>query len=46
METYLTLCYSIKYGNINFLQDIMQKTYIILQAPSANKPKYTQQMLQ
>lgn len=45
MEAYLTLCYSIKYGDIGLLQKAMQEVCIILQAPSANKPKYAQKML-
>ena len=45
METYLTLCYLIKWIDIGILRDIMKEITIILQAPSAKKPKYTREML-
>ena len=45
MEAYLTLCYSIKHGNVALLQGAMREVCIILQAPSANKPKYAREML-
>lgn len=46
IEAYLTLCYSIKYGDISLLRGTMREVCIILQAPSANKPKYVREMLQ
>lgn len=45
MEAYLTLCYSIKWGDVGLLRDIMREITIILQAPSAKKPKYAREML-
>lgn len=45
MEAYLTLCYSIKHGDIGLLRGAMREVCIILQAPSANKPKYAREML-
>lgn len=45
MEAYLTLFYSIKYGNVCFFQGTMREMCIILQVSSANKPKYAQKML-
>lgn len=40
VEPYLTLCYSIKNGDIGLLRDALQEVCIIFQASSANKPKY------
>ena len=45
MEVYLTLCYSIKHGNVGPLQSAMREVCIILQAPAANKPTYVCKML-
>lgn len=45
LEPYMTLSYTIKYGDIGFLCHIMQEISIILQAPAANKPKYARAML-
>lgn len=45
MEPYLTLCWSVKWGDVGFLQNAMQEFTIVLQAPSARKPKYNRKML-
>lgn len=45
MEPYLTLCYSIKHGDIGLLRHAMREICVILQAPSACKPKYARAML-
>lgn len=45
MEAYLTLCYSIKWGDVGLLRCAMREVCIILQAPSAKKPKYAREML-
>ena len=45
MEAYLTLCYSIKWGDVGLLKKAMREVTIILQAPSAKKPKYARKML-
>lgn len=45
MKAYLTLCYSIKWGDISLLRSAMQEVTIILQAPLAKKPKYAREML-
>lgn len=45
MEPYLIFCWSIKWGDISFLQNTMQELTNILQAPSAKKPKYARKML-
>ena len=44
IEVYLTLCYSIKWGDIGLLRSVMQEVTIILQAPSAKKSKYAKEM--
>lgn len=45
MEAYLTLCYSIKCGDISLLNNALREVAIILQAPAAKKPKYAREML-
>lgn len=45
MEAYHTLCYAIKWGDIGLLRSAMREVTIILQAPSAKKPKYAREML-
>lgn len=45
MEPYLTLCYSIKNGDIGLLRDALREVCIIFQASSANKPKYARETL-
>lgn len=45
MEPYMTLCYSIKYGDVGLLRHAMREVCVILQAPSARKPKYAREML-
>lgn len=45
MEAYLTLSYSIKWGDVGLLKIALRKVCIIIQAPSANKPKYAREML-
>lgn len=45
MEAYLTLCYSIKWGDVGLLRDVMREITIIFQALSAKNPKYTREML-
>lgn len=45
MEPYLTLCYAIKFGDIGLLRHAMREVCIIMQAPSAAKPKYARAML-
>lgn len=45
MKAYLTLCWSIKFGDIGLLRDALREVTIILQALSANKPKYAREML-
>lgn len=45
MEPYMTLCYAIKHGDTGLLRHAMREVCIILQAPSANKPKYALAML-
>lgn len=45
MEAYLTFCSSIKWGNVGFLKDAIQEITMILQAPSARKPKYAREIL-
>lgn len=45
MEAYLTLCWSIKWGDVGLLKDALREVTIILQAPSAKKPKYAREML-
>lgn len=40
MEPYMTLCWFIKYGDIGLLKHAMREIYIILQAPTTQKPKY------
>ncbi len=45
MEVYLTLCWSIKFGDIGLLRDALRQVTIILQVPSAKKPKYAREML-
>lgn len=45
MEAYLTLCWSIKFGDVGLLRDALREVTIILQAPSAKKPKYAREML-
>lgn len=44
MEAYLTLCYSIKWGDIGLLRSALREVTIILQAPLAKKPKYAREM--
>ncbi len=34
IELYITLCYSIKYSNLDLLKYAMKEIYIILQAPT------------
>lgn len=46
MEVYLTLCYSIKYGEAGFFQGAMPEVCIILKASSVNESKYARKMLQ
>lgn len=45
IEAYLTLCYFIKHGDIGFLQNAIREVCIIMQAPSACKPKYACELL-
>lgn len=45
MELYITLCYSIKDGNIGLLKYTMREICIIFQALAAPKPKYAYKML-
>lgn len=45
MEPYLTLCWSINWGDVGLLQNTIQELTIILQAPLAKKPKYAREML-
>lgn len=45
MEAYHILCYAIKWGDIGLLRSAMREVTIILQAPSAKKPKYSREML-
>ena len=45
MEAYLTLCYSIKWGDVGLLRNALREIAIILQAPAAKKPKYAREML-
>lgn len=45
MEAYLTLCWSIKWGDVGLLKDALREVTIILQAPSGKKPKYAREML-
>lgn len=45
VEPYMTLCYSIKHGDIGLLKHAMREICIILQAPSTRKPKYAREML-
>lgn len=45
MEAYLTLCYSIKWGDVGRLRNALRKVAIILQASAAKKPKYAREML-
>lgn len=45
MEPYLIFSYSIKWENVGFLKIAMREVAIILQAPSAKKPKYARKML-
>lgn len=45
MEPYLTLCWSIKWGDVGFSQNAIRELTIVLQAPSARKPKYAKEML-
>lgn len=37
IEAYLTLCWSIKFGDVGLLRDALREVTIILQAPSAKK---------
>lgn len=45
IEAYMTLCFAIKHSDIGFLRVALREVYIILQAPSAKKPKYVREML-
>ena len=45
MELYMTLCYFIKYDDVEFLSYAIQEICIILQALLANKSKYACKML-
>lgn len=45
MESYMTLCFSIKHGDIGLFQYAMREICVILQALSARKPKYAREML-
>lgn len=45
IEPYMTLCFAIKNGDIGLLRQALREVYLILQAPSANKPKYACEML-
>lgn len=45
MEAYLTLSWLIKFSDVGLLRDVLQEVMIILQAPSAKKPKYAGEML-
>lgn len=45
MEPYLTLCYAIKQGDIGLLCHAIREVCIIMQAPSASKPKYAKALL-
>lgn len=41
----MTLCYTIKNGDIGLLKHAMKEVCIIFQAPVASKPKYARAML-
>lgn len=45
MEPYMTISYAVKHGDIGLLRHAMREVCIILQAPSASKPKYARAML-
>ena len=45
MEPYMTLCYAIKHGDTGLLRHAMREVCLILQAPSASKPKYAREMM-
>lgn len=45
MKPYMTLYYSITYGDVGFLYHAIQEVRIILQAPLASKPKYAREIL-
>lgn len=45
MELYLTLCYSIKFGDIDFYHHVMIEIYIIIQVPLTAKSKYAHVIL-
>ena len=41
----MTLSYAIKHGDIGLLRHAIREVTVILQAPSARKPKYAREML-
>ena len=45
VEPYMTLCYTIKNGNMGLLRYALKKLCIIFQTPVACKPKYARTML-
>ncbi len=45
VEPYMTLCYTIKNGDVRLLQHAMREVGIILQAPAVSKPKYARAIL-
>lgn len=45
IEPDMTLCFSIKHGDIRLLRHAMREICIILQAPSAHKPRYACEVL-
>ncbi|MCJ1349198.1 hypothetical protein MMC31_007434 [Peltigera leucophlebia] len=45
MELYMSLCYTIKFGDTGLLRHIIREICIILQAPLSGKPKYARAML-
>lgn len=41
----MTLCYVVNHGDIGFFCYAMREVYLILQAPSAFKPKYAHEIM-
>lgn len=41
----MTLCYTIKNGDISLFKHVMREIYITFQIPAASKPKYIRAML-